>query len=136
MNQSKFKQFQFVFLFLIFNYCYSQSNFEKILKGGEIIVNGLSILKTPKTNTYSANNNILENLCVKNKLHDKITFSLVGKDEKDNEIKKELIIPQGGKECTFNLVKGIWTYEIILSNKEIYKKGEYKLEESIVITVE
>lgn len=60
----------------------------------------------------------------------------MGKDEKGNEVKKELVIPQDGKECTYNLVKGIWSYEIVLANKETYKKGEYKLEDEIIVTVE
>ncbi|MFY8182562.1 MAG: hypothetical protein ACOVLG_12355 [Flavobacterium sp.] len=71
----------------------------------------------------------------KNKLSDKITFKIFGKDDEDNEIKKELVVQNDGKECFLELPKGIYTYEIILANKEVFKKGEYKFNEEIVITV-
>jgi hypothetical protein len=113
----------------------SQSNFEKILKGGEIIVNGLSFLKKEKSETKATNSKVIESVCVKNKLTDKITFRIVGKDEVGDDVKKELVIQKEGKECVFELPKGIYTYEIVLANKEIYKKGEYKFNEEVTITV-
>jgi hypothetical protein len=58
-----------------------------------------------------------------------------GKDAEDNNVKKEMVIQKDGKECVFELLKGIYTYEIVLSNKEVYKKGEYKFNEEITITV-
>lgn len=121
-------------LFFIYN-SYSQSDIEKILKGGEIIVNGLTILKNNKSETKNTNSKIIESVCVKNKLTEKITFSFVGKDEEDNVVKKELVIQKDGKECVFELPKGIYTYEIVLPNKEVFKKGEYKFNEEITITV-
>ncbi|MFY8187143.1 MAG: hypothetical protein ACOVLC_04210 [Flavobacterium sp.] len=57
------------------------------------------------------------------------------KDEEDNAIKKELVILQDDKECVFELPKGIYTYEIVLANKEVCNKGEYKFNEEITITV-
>jgi hypothetical protein len=74
-------------------------------------------------------------LCVKNKLTEKITFRVAGKNEEGDDVKKELVIPKDGKECLLEVPKGIYTYEIVLPNKEIYKKGEYKLEDEIIITV-
>lgn len=114
---------------------FSQSDFEKVLKSGEVLVNGLSFLKTNKSETKSTNSKVIESVCVKNKLADKITFRIVGKDEDDNDVKKELVIQKDGKECLFELPRGIYTYEIVLSNKEVYKKGEYKFNEEITITV-
>lgn len=118
-------------------FSYAQSDIDKVLKGGEIIVNGLSFLKGNKSNlsSSSANSKVVESVCVKNKLTDKITFKLVGKDDEGNEVKKELVIQNDGKECVFELPKGIYTYEIILANKETFKKGEYKFNEEITITV-
>ena len=114
---------------------FSQSDVDKILKGGEIIVNGLSFLKKDKSEAKETNSKIIESVCIKNKLTDKITFIISGKDEEDNSIKKEMVIQKDGKECVFELPKGIYTYEIVLANKEVYKKGEYKFNEEITITV-
>ena len=117
----------------LFSYC--QSDVDKILKGGEIIVNGLSFLKKDKSEAKETNSKVIESVCIKNKLTDKITFIISGKDAEDNTIKKEMVIQKDGKECVFELPKGIYTYEIVLANKEVYKKGEYKFNEEITITV-
>lgn len=123
----------FLVLFSI-NFSYSQSDFDKIIKSGEVIVNGLSILKSKKTTSTNASG-VVESVCVKNKLSDKITFKMTGKDADGNEVKKELVVPKDGSECVYSLASGVWAYEIILSNKEIFKKGEYKLDDEMVITV-
>ncbi len=59
----------------------------------------------------------------------------MGKNAEGEDVKKELVIQKEGKECLLELLKGIYTYEIELSNREIYKKGEYKFDEEIIITV-
>lgn len=123
-----------VIIFPLFSY--SQSDIDKVLKGGEIIVNGLSFLKGNKSNLApNSTSKVIESVCVKNKLSEKITFSIFGKDEDGKEIKKELVIQKDGKECVFEIPKGIYTYEIVLANKEVFKKGEYKFNEEITITV-
>jgi len=128
--------YKILFITLVFaNLSYSQSDIDKILKGGEIIVNGLSILKKDKSEGKETNSKVIESVCIKNKLTEKITFIISGKDAEDNTIKKEMVIQKEGKECIFELPKGIFTYEIVLPNKEIYKKGEYKFNEEITITV-
>lgn len=122
-------------LLLIFSFTsQAQSDVENAIKAGEIILTGLTIFKVIKSNT-NPESKVIESVCVKNKLIDKITFKITGKNEEGVEIKKELIIQKEGKECIFELLKGIYTYEIILSNNEIYKKGEYKFNEEIIITV-
>ena len=126
---SKFK----MVLLIIPALCFAQSNLQTALKGGEILLIGLSVFKTTKGS--KTDSKIIESVCVKNKLVDKITFRIVGKDEEGDEIKKELIIQKDGKECLFILPKGIYTYEVVLPNKEIYKKGEYKFDEDVIITI-
>ena len=125
-------------IFMIFTFfpllSFPQSSLETAIKGGELLLSGLSILKVSKSDAKK-NSKVIESLCVKNKLADKITFKLVGKNEEGDEIKKELVIPKDGKECLLLLPKGIYTYEIILANKEIYKKGEYKFDDEIVMTI-
>jgi len=101
----------------------AQSDVDKILKGGEIIINGLSFLKKDKSDAKDTNSKIIESICIKNKLTDKITYFMIGKDEEGSTIKKELVIQKDGKECVFEIPKGIYTYEIHLANKEIFKKG-------------
>jgi hypothetical protein len=128
-------KFLSVIIFFICLNSYAQSDIEKVLKGGEILVNGLSFFSNGKSENKSTNSKVIESICVKNKLADKITFKIVGKDSEGNDVKKELVIQKDGKECLFELPKGIYTYEIDLSNKEVYKKGEYKFNEEITITV-
>jgi hypothetical protein len=111
---------------------FAQTNIENILKSGEIIVNGLSIIKGTKSHT---NSKTIESVCIKNKLSDKITVKISGKDNEGNEVKKELVIPNDGKECFLELPKGVYVYEVILSNKEVFKKGEYKFDDDDVITI-
>ncbi len=110
---------------------FAQSNIETILKSGELIISGLSIIKAKG----HPNSKTIESVCIKNKLTEKITIKITGKDEDGKEIKKELIIQNDGKECFLELLKGIYTYEILLSNKETYKKGEYKFDDDVVITI-
>ena len=112
---------------------FAQSDLQTAIKGGEMLLTGLSIFKTAKSS--KSDSKVIESVCVKNKLVDKITFRIVGKNEEGDEIKKELVIQKDGKECLFVLPKGIYTYEVVLSNKEIYKKGEYKFEEEVIITI-
>ncbi|HLN95218.1 MAG TPA: hypothetical protein VK183_06255, partial [Flavobacterium sp.] len=78
---------------------------------------------------------VITSVCVKNKLPDKITFTLEGEDAKGNRISRELVVQNDGKECVFNIPKGIYTYTVVLSNKDIYKKGEYKFEDDVIITI-
>lgn len=114
---------------------YSQSDFERTLKAGEILVNGLSFFKNGKTENKSSDSKTVESICIKNKLLEKIIFNLIGKDEEGNIQKKELVIQKDSKECIFELSKGIYTYEIVLPNKEIFKKGEYKFNEDTTIII-
>jgi hypothetical protein len=113
---------------------FSQADINTVIKGGELLLSGLSVLKISKSNAKK-NSKVIESVCVKNKLTDRITFRIEGKNEEDEEFKRELVIPKDGKECLFVLPKGIYTYEIVMTNKEIYKKGEYKFEDEVVITV-
>jgi hypothetical protein len=113
---------------------FSQADLNTVIKGGELLLSGLSVLKISKSNAKK-NSKVIESVCVKNKLTDRITFRIEGKNEENEEVKRELIIPTDGKECLFALSKGIYTYEIVLTNKEIYKKGEYKFEDEVIITI-
>jgi hypothetical protein len=112
-----------VFNLLLPIFLFSQSDFDKVSKGGEILVNGLSILKKDKSEVKETNSKVIESVCIKNKLTDKITFIIIGKDEEDNTIKKEMVIQKDGKECVFELPKGIYTYEIVLAKKKFTKKA-------------
>ena len=113
---------------------FAQSDFEKVLKVGEFVASGFSIFKSSSSNTKS-DSKIISSICVKNKLLEKITFRITGKDLEDNKVEKEMVVQNDGKECVFNVPKGVFTYEILLANKDIYKKGEYKFDDDIVITV-
>ena len=113
---------------------FSQTDISNVLKAGEVVLSGFTIFKTAKSDT-NKDSKIVSSVCIKNKLNEKITLKMVGKDELGNEVKKELVVQNDGKECVFNIPKGIYTYEITLSNKDIYKKGEYKFDDDVVITI-
>ncbi len=123
-----------IFFSLFITKSYTQSDFENVLKGGEILVKGLSFLKSNKSE-ITTNTKVVESVCVKNKLTEKITFKIIGQDDDGTEVKKELVIQKGEKECFLELPKGIYTFEIILPNKEIYKKGDYKFDEETTIII-
>ena len=66
----------------------AQTDVSTILKGGEIILSGLSILKAAKSDPKSEekkNSKIIESVCVKNKLLLGITIRITGKDEEGND---------------------------------------------------
>lgn len=121
-------------LLFICQILFSQADINTVIKGGELLLSGLSVLKISKSNAKK-DSKVIESVCVKNKLTDRITFRIEGKNEEGVEFKRELVIPKDGKECLFVLPKGIYTYEIVITNKEIYKKGEYKFEDEVVITI-
>lgn len=126
----------YTFLLLILSFSvYPQSDIENVLRGGEIIANGLSFFKNSKTASNTADSKVVASICIKNRLAEKITFRITGKDEDENEVKKELVIQKDGKECVFEIPKGVYAYEIVLPNREIYKKGEYRFEEETTIVV-
>jgi hypothetical protein len=118
---------------------FSQTSFDKILKTGELLVTGVSIVKSfrggDKQTEKKEEKTTVATVCIKNKMLQKITVKFAGLDSKENEIKKELVIQNDGKECVFEIPKGVYTYEILLENNEVYQKGEYKFEEEITITV-
>ena len=97
-------------------------------------MSGFTIFKVAKSDPKKESK-FIGSVCVKNKLTDKITFTIVVETEDGDKIKKELVIQLDGKECLLELPKGIYTYEVILPNKEVYKKGDYKFEDNVVITI-
>ena len=130
----QFRTIGLFFWIFCFSGAQAQADLQTVIRGGELLLNGLTIFKIAKGNS-NASKTTLDQVCTKNKLTEKITFRITGKGEDGEEIKKELVVQNDGKECLLELPKGIYTYEVILSNKEIYKKGEYRFEESVVITI-
>lgn len=126
----------FTIAFLLFSSQFFKSQATTLDKGlaiGNILIQGYSALKG-NGKTADPNAKAVDSFCFKNKMDEKITVTLNGKIE-DEDVKKELIIPKDSKQCTYNLPKGIYTYEIILSNKETYQKGEYKVSEETIMTI-
>lgn len=111
------------------------SNLDKGLVVGNILIQGYMAIKGSGAKaTADPNAKTVESFCFKNKMDEKITIKMNGKIE-DEEIKKEFVIQKDEKECTYNLPKGIYTYEVSLSSKDIYQKGEYKVFEESMMTV-
>ena len=112
---------------------FSQTDVMNALKGGELILSGISVFKGKKGT--NSNSTVIEAVCVKNKMVTKITYRIVGKSDNNVDIKKELVIQKDGKECFVELPKGTYSYEVELPGKEIYRKGEYKFDDDVVITI-
>lgn len=115
-----------IVFWLVLSSVQAQSGVETILRGGEIIVNGLSFLKSSKNQEVKKESKNLESICIKNKLEERITVVFIHNTEEGDTLKRELVIPKDGKECVLEVPKGVYLYEIILPNKEVYKKGEYR----------
>ncbi len=111
----------------------AQSDLTAIVRGGEILVGGLiTIFSSSKTNP---NSTTVESVCIKNKMAEKITLIITRQIENGEEFKKELVIQKDSKECLYELPKGVYSYEVILANNEVYKKGEYLFKDKTVITL-
>ena len=111
----------------------AQSDLNAIVKGGEILVGGLiTLLSSSKT---PPNPSIVESVCIKNKMNDKITLIITKQTDDGEEIKKELVIQKDSKECFYDLPKGVYSYEILTSEAEIFKKGEYRFKEKTLIII-
>lgn len=125
----------FIFLFSLNFKCQStMSGLDKGLAIGNILVQGYVALKGNGKKPVDPDAKTVDSFCFKNKMDEKITVKLNGKIE-DEEIKKELVIQKDEKECMFNLPKGIYTYEVLLSSKDTYQKGEYKVSEETLMTI-
>lgn len=112
---------------------FAQSDLTAIVKGSEILVSGLiTIFSSSKKHTNAMT---VESVCIKNKMSEKITIIITRQTEEGEEIKKELVIQKDSKECFYELPKGVYSYEIILANEEVYKKGEYLFKDKTVVTL-
>ena len=121
-------------LIMLSSITFAQTDLENALKVGQVVLNGFSIFKLSGADKKSDSKSI-SSVCIKNRLQEKISFIITGKDAEGVAVVKEMVIQNDGKECVFNILKGIYTYEILLANKEQYKKGEYNFDDDVVIVV-
>lgn len=131
------KHFLLFFIFIFYLNSKAQTNMSGLDKGlaiGNILVQGYMALKGNGTKHVDPNAKTVDSFCFKNKMDEKIFVKLNGKIE-DEEVKKEFVIQKDEKECTYNLPKGIYTYEVLLSSKDVYQKGEYKVSEETLMTI-
>jgi hypothetical protein len=112
----------------------AQSDTANLIRGGELLFGGLITIFSSDKNEKTESTTV-EKVCVKNKLTDKITFIITRLTEDGDEIRKELVIQKDSKEFFFELPKGIYTYEVLLANNDIFKKGEYKFVDDVIITI-
>ncbi|ODS88944.1 MAG: hypothetical protein ABS44_06330 [Chryseobacterium sp. SCN 40-13] len=132
------KKVKVILFILISQFFYSQiSNLDRGIMIGNLVFEGYKALrgkgdsgkKEPDPNAKT-----VESFCFRNKLDEKITVRVAGTIEEE-EIKKEFVIQKGEKECAYNVPKGVYSYEVVLSSKDIYQKGEYKVTEETQMTV-
>ena len=124
----------FYILLIVHNISFAQSDFEKALKAGEVLVTGFSIFKSSSI-AKKSDSKFITSVCIKNRMLEKISFIITGKDAEGVTVMKEMVIQNDGKECVFNILKGIYTYEILLANKDQFKKGEYNFDDDVIIVV-
>lgn len=105
-----------------------------LIRGGELLFGGLITIFS-KDKTENVNKTVVESVCVKNKLSDKITFILIKKTEDGEEDRKELVIQKDSKEYLFELPVGVYSYEVLLANNTVFKKGECKFAEKTTFTI-
>lgn len=116
-------------------YCHAQlTGFDKGVLIGNLLVQGYQAIKGSGSKTVDPNAKTVESYCFKNKMDEKIFVKLNAKVE-DEDVKKELVIQKDSKECTYNLPKGVYSYEIALSSKDVYKKGEINIGQEELVTV-
>jgi hypothetical protein len=102
---------------------------------GNILVQGFAALHgNGNQKVVDPNAKTVASFCFKNKAGEKITVKLTGKIE-DTDISKEFVIKKDEKECTFDLPKGVYTYEVDIANGETLQKGEYKVTEETLMTI-
>ena len=133
------KVLAFIFILFLQNHFKSQTitNLDRGILIGNLLFEGYKAIRGNSLTDKKApdpNAKTVDSFCYKNKMDEKITVKLNGKIE-DEEVKKELVIQKDGKECMYNLPKGIYTYEVLLSSKDTYQKGEYKVTEETLMTV-
>jgi len=116
---------------------FSQAQMSGLDKGaiiGSILIQGFQAIRGSGASKADPNSKTVNSYCFKNKMDEKISIKLNAKIEEE-DVKKELVIQKDTKECTYNLLKGVYSYEIALSSKDIYKKGEFNITEESVVTI-
>ncbi len=112
----------------------AQSDTVNLIRGGELLFGGLiTIFSSNKSEKETSTT--VESVCVKNKLTDKITFIITRQTEDGDEIRKELVIQKDSKEFFYELPKGVYTYEVVLANNDVFKKGECRFVDKAVISI-
>lgn len=110
------------------------SSLDKGLVIGNILIQGYQAIRGNGKKAPDPTAKTVDSFCFKNKMEEKITIKLFGKHEEET-VTKELVLQKDGKECTYNLPKAIYQYEILLSSKDTYKKGEYNVYEESLMTI-
>jgi hypothetical protein len=117
---------------LLPSFGFGQSDLETAIRGGELILTGLTALKSAKADPYAK---VLPEVCVKNKMDRKVTYVLDVKAADETESPRELVIQKDGKECFFDLPKGVYRYQIKVEGDSVFKKGECRIdrEQTIIL---
>lgn len=110
----------------------AQTDIENLLKYGQLILGGVTIVKSAEA---EKTDNPMVSVCVKNRLSQKVTFILKPSETLKSQSSKEMVIQNLDKECFISLQKGVYTYEVLLPNKELYRKGDCLVEEDLTITL-
>jgi hypothetical protein len=113
------------------------TNLDRGILIGNLLFEGYKALKGSPDAPAKADPNAktVASFCYRNRAAERITVRMSATVEEE-EVKKEFVIRKGDKECAYQLPKGVYTYEILLPSKEVYQKGEYRVIEEMLITVQ
>ena len=105
---------------------FSQSDLQNVIKGGELLLSGLSVLKISKSDAKK-DSKVIESVCVKNKLNDRIIFRIVGKNEEGDNIKKNSLYQKMEKNAFSCYPKAFIHTKLYWLIKKFIKKASISL---------
>ena len=100
---------------------------DQALEGGKVLVELIKVISGDKDRAAKAGcRGHHADLCVVNQRDSSLAVAITHRNS--NEI-RELVITPGGRECSLQLIVGVWTYDLrIRGEAEALRKGDLLIE--------